>query len=146
MSPVVIGFSYGISRRLTPVRALFDNLANVSTHVSRLKGSEPNLGVRKLREDMAARPPEHRFTVTVIDSDTQEPMARAQVRLGIDRGATDESGQAILDVPKGDYALDVRRVGYVVLSRNVEVNQDVAIQVEALPAPDIDPDDEQVWM
>ena len=93
-----------------------------------------------------ARPPEHRFGVMVIDRDTQSPLANAQVRLGIYRGSTDEHGQTSLEVPKGEYQLDVRKVGYETLSKTVEVTADVAIQVEALCAPDSDPDDEQVWM
>lgn len=94
----------------------------------------------------AVPPPEHRFTVTVIDRETQVRVANAQVRLGIYRSSTNERGQASLEVPKGHYELDVRRVGYETLSKTVDVIEDVAIQIEALSAPDKDIDDEQVWM
>ena len=94
----------------------------------------------------AAPPPEHRFTVTVVDSQTQLQLANAQIRLGVYRTATDAGGQARLEVPKGRYALDIRRVGYETLSKTVDVRADVAIQIEALSAPVKDSDDEQVWM
>ena len=92
------------------------------------------------------RPPEHRLTVTVTDGETREPSANVQVRLGVYRAATDEGGQARLDVVGGEYALDVRKVGYETISRTVEVRGDIEIPVEVSAVPDIDPDDEQVWM
>ena len=92
------------------------------------------------------RPPEHRLTVTVTDGETREPFANVQVRLGVYRTATDEGGQARLDVAGGEYALDVRKVGYETISRTVEVRGDIEIPVEVSAVPDIDPDDERVWM
>ena len=92
------------------------------------------------------RPPEHRLTVTVTVRETREPSVNVQVRLGVYRAATDEGGQARLDVAGGEYALDVRKVGYETISRTVEVRGDIEIPVEVSAVPDIDPDDERVWM
>ena len=93
-----------------------------------------------------ARPPEHRVMVTVFERDTQAPLENVQVRLGVYRASTDERGQASLEVPEGRYDLNLWKVGYETHSKTVEVTESVTIQVEAVFAPDKDPDDEQVWM
>ena len=93
-----------------------------------------------------ARPPDHRVMVTVLERDTEAPLENVQVRLGVYRASTDERGRASLEVPKGRYDPNLWKVGYEMHSKTVEVTRDVTIQVEAVFAPDTDPDDEQVWM
>ena len=93
-----------------------------------------------------AGPPEHRVTIAVIDQATAVPLANVQVRLGSYRAATDQRGQATVEVPKGRYDLSFWKVGYAVRSRLVEVAGTVSIRVEAVSAPVADPDDDRLWM
>ena len=94
----------------------------------------------------AAAPPEHRVTVTVHDQETGQPLAAAEVHLGPYRAATDAEGRTRVDVPAGDYDLYVRKAGYAPHTGSVAVTGDVALRIAAAPAPDVDADDEQVWM
>ncbi len=94
----------------------------------------------------AAAPPEHSVTVSVCDQATEAPLAAVEVHLGPYRAATDAEGGARVDVPTGDYDLYVRKAGYAPHAGRVAVTGDVALQVAAAPAPDVDADDEQVWM
>jgi uncharacterized membrane protein len=94
----------------------------------------------------AARPPDHKVTVTVVEEDSQTPLQNVQVRLGVYRALTDEHGLANLEVAKGEYDLDLWKVGYEMHAKTVNVTESVAIQVKAVIAPDKDPDDERVWM
>ena len=94
----------------------------------------------------AARPPDHKVTVTVVEEDSQTPLQNVQVRLGVYRALTDEHGLASLEVAKGEYDLDLWKVGYEMHPKTVNVTESVAIQVKAVIAPDKDPDDERVWM
>ena len=92
-------------------------------------------------------PPEHRVTVTLLDRDTETPLAGAEVRVGVYRGTTDASGQAHVDVHPGSYELYVRKAGYKPHSDSVSVvSDDVILQVAAARVSDSDLDDEQVWM
>ena len=94
----------------------------------------------------AAAPPEHRVTVTVHDRTTEAPLAGVEVHLGPYCAATDAAGGARVDVPAGDYDLYVRKAGYAPHTGRVAVTGDVALGVSAAPVPDVDADDEQVWM
>ena len=68
------------------------------------------------------------------------------MHLGPYRAATDAEGRTRVDVPAGDYDLYVRKAGYAPHTGRVAVTGDVALRVAAAPAPDVDADDEQVWM
>ena len=91
-------------------------------------------------------PPEHRVTVTVCDRYTEAPLAGAEVRVGVYRGATDAGGHAQVEVQPGSYELYVRKAGYGPHSSSVEVTGDLTLRVSAAPVADVDPDDEHVWM
>ena len=92
-------------------------------------------------------PPEHRVTVTVLDRDTETPLAGAEVRVGVYRGTTDAGGQAHVEVRPGSYDLYVRKAGYQPHVGSVPVvSGDVGLEVAASRVTDEDPDDEQVWM
>ena len=51
------------------------------------------------------------------------------------RATTDANGLAQFEAPKGNYALDVWKAGYVAPSVGVEVNEGISIDVEAVPVP-----------
>jgi len=92
------------------------------------------------------RPPEHRVTVRVADKGTKAPLENVGVRLGVYRASTDAQGRASLELPGGVYALDVWKAGYEMRTRTVKVGKDLMIRVEAVAAPERDPDDQRVWM
>ena len=91
-------------------------------------------------------PPDHRVTVTVRERETESPVARAEVRLGLYRAATDARGQAVLDVPRGEYDVSVRKAGYEPHAGRVIVAGDIALRIDAVPASDADADDDRLWM
>ena len=106
----------------------------------------PHAEARATFSFRAAAPPEHSVTVSVCDRATEAPLAAVEVHLGPYRAATDAEGRTRVDVPAGDYDLYVRKAGYAPHTGRVAVTGDVALQVAATPAPDVDPDDEQLWM
>ena len=95
---------------------------------------------------LAVRPPDHTVTVTVVEKETQAPLQNVQVRLGLYQASTDEHGLARLEVPRGEYNLDLWKVGYEVTPQDLEVSESVTILVNAVILPEKDPDDERVWM
>jgi hypothetical protein len=95
---------------------------------------------------LSASTPEHRVTVKVTDKETDTSLENVSVRLGAYRASTDRLGLASLDLPKGVYELDAWKVGYEIVPRTVDVETDLIIHVEASAAPEMNPDDERVWM
>jgi Carboxypeptidase regulatory-like domain len=83
--------------------------------------------------------PEHSVSVTVVNKETKKPIAGAQVRLGVYRAETNESGAAKVRVPKGAFPLVVTRPGYKMPERNIEVGKDVRVRIVAEPLPPEDP-------
>jgi hypothetical protein len=83
--------------------------------------------------------PEHSVSVTVVNKETKTPIAGAQVRLGVYRAETNESGAAKMRVPKGAFPLVVTRPGYKMPERNIEVAKDVRVRIVAEPLPPEDP-------
>jgi hypothetical protein len=92
------------------------------------------------------REPEHRVTITLREEGTGAPLERADVKLGAYRASTDAGGHAVLELPKGRYALSVWKHGYRPLSQKVSVDQDVEMDLKASVAPDVDEDEERLWM
>ncbi len=90
------------------------------------------------------KPPEHRLTIKVIESASAAPIEDAQVRLGAYRAATDRSGQAEIEMPKGSYNLTVWKVGYEAPATTVEVNADSTVEIAILAVPEENPD--AAWM
>ena len=95
---------------------------------------------------LSASTPEHRVTVKVTDKETDTSLENVSVQLGVYRASTDRDGRASLDLPKGVYELDAWKVGYEIAARTVDVGTDLVIHVEASAAPEMNPDDERVWM
>jgi len=83
--------------------------------------------------------PEHSVSVTVVNKETKTPIAGAQVRLGVYRAETDESGAAKVRVPKGAFPLVVTRSGYKMPERKIEVAKDVRVRIAAEKLPEPDP-------
>ena len=67
----------------------------------------------------------------VVHKETKAPIAGAQVRLGIYGAETDESGSAIMRVPKGAFPLVVARTGYKMPERTIKVAKDIRVRITA---------------
>lgn len=94
----------------------------------------------------AVEPPGNTVTVTVVDRDTEAPLADADVHLGVYRASTDAEGLARVEAPAGEYELYVRSPGYVPYTEPVTVTGDAALRVAAARVSEADLDDDQVWM
>ena len=94
----------------------------------------------------AVEPPENAVTVTVVDRDTETPLADADVHLGVYRAPTDTEGRARVAAPAGEYDLYVRSPGYVPHTEPVTVTGDATLRVAAVRVSAADFDDDQVWM
>ena len=79
--------------------------------------------------------PQHTVTVKVVQKDAGTPIEDAQVRLGVYFAYSDQTGLARVAMPRGTYDLDVLKTGYEVLSRVLDVNGDVTVEVEAAVIP-----------
>jgi hypothetical protein len=86
------------------------------------------------------RPPEHLVTVKIIEKESAAPVGDVQVRLGAYRGATDQCGLAQIRVGKGRYDLHIWKVGYEAPGRTVDIDDDLAFEIEAVALPPEDPD------
>lgn len=89
------------------------------------------------------RPPQHKLTVKVIEKDTAAPIEDVLIRLGAYRATTGQSGLAEIRMPKGQYELQIWKVGYEAPSTTLQLDDDVSVQVEALVVPEEDPD--AIW-
>lgn len=94
----------------------------------------------------ATRPPEYKVRVKTMEKDSQVPLENVDVRLGLYRATTDAQGLAILELPGGVYDLDAWKAGYETPPTTIDVSNDMSVQVEAVPSPEKDPDEAQVWM
>ena len=110
------------------------------------RSATPHAAARATFGFRTARPPEHRVTVTVLDRETEAPLRNVEVQLGVYRASTGEDGQARIEAPAGRYDLYVRKAGCAPHAGSVAVHGDVTVRVAAAPAPEADPDDDQVWM
>ena len=85
-------------------------------------------------------PPQHRLTVKVIEQQSKAPIEDVQIRLGAFRGATGPSGLAEVLMPKGHYDLQIWKAGYEAPARPVDINADLAVEIEATALPEEIPD------
>lgn len=83
------------------------------------------------------------YTLTVTVASGETPVEDAYVRLGPYRAVTDASGHAAVKLAAGRYELQVWKAGYDAPSRELDISADMAVNVEALPQPEPDPD--AVW-
>jgi hypothetical protein len=84
--------------------------------------------------------PERRLTIKLIENDTSAPIADAQVRVGAYRAATNSLGIAEVDMPKGVYDLNIWKAGYEAPTTRVRLDNNMLVEIKALPAPGEDPD------
>ena len=88
---------------------------------------------------ITVRPPEHRVTVEVIEAQTTAPIVAGEVRLGAFRTLTNGDGLAALEVPKGKYELNVWKMGYEFVTRNLEIDSDRTLRIELPVEPEPSP-------
>jgi hypothetical protein len=86
------------------------------------------------------QPPQHRLTVKVIEQQSKAPIENVQIRLGAFRGATGPSGLAEVMMPTGRYDLQIWKAGYEAPARPVEIDADLAVEIEATALPEENPD------
>jgi hypothetical protein len=86
------------------------------------------------------RAPQYSVTVKVVQKDAGTPIEDAQVRLGVYFASSDQTGLAKMAIPHGTYDLDVLKTGYEALSRVLDVNGDVTVEVEVAVIPPENPD------
>jgi len=86
------------------------------------------------------RAPQYSVTVKVVQKDAGTPIEDAQVRLGVYFASSDQTGLAKMAIPHGTYDLDVLKTGYEALSRVLDVNGDVTVEVEVAGVPPENPD------
>ena len=85
-------------------------------------------------------------TITVVDRETDAPLANADVHVGAFRASTDAKGQARIEASEGEYELYVRSPGYTPYTEPVTVTGDATLRVAAVRVSEADLDDDQVWM
>lgn len=107
-----------------------------SVHLTASKLELPHAKASSHFSFVAVPPPEHCLTVKVVEKSTEVPVGEVEVRLGVHRGRTDESGLARVELPKGSYDLVVWKLGYEAFAKAVEVTADVVVQVEMDLAPE----------
>lgn len=81
-------------------------------------------------------PPEHTVTIALVEQETGAAIANADIRLGAHRATTAASGQAELRLAKGQYDLQIWKVGYVAPLRSVAVAGDALVEVRAVIVPE----------
>jgi uncharacterized membrane protein len=79
-------------------------------------------------------------TVNVFEKNAGTPVEDAQVRLGVYSACSDQTGLAKVAMPQGTYSLDVLKTGYEAVSRDLDVNGDVTVEVEVEVVPPENPD------
>lgn len=99
----------------------------------------PHSGTTSRFSFVAVAEPAHSVSVKVVHKETKAPIAGAQVRIGVYRAQTDDTGSARVRVPKGAFPLIVTRVGYKMPERNIEVAKDIRVRIAAEKLPPEDP-------
>jgi hypothetical protein len=86
-----------------------------------------------------AKPPEHRVTVEVFEEKAGAVIGASEVRLGVYRTQTNAHGAALLEVPGGMYELTVWKMGYELVTRNLDVTSDQSVRIELPVEPEPSP-------
>lgn len=81
------------------------------------------------------KPPEHRLTVKVVESELAAPIGDVQLGLGPYRAATDDAGLATIEAAPGRYQLDVWQAEFEFSTMDVEIADDTIVQVELTRLP-----------
>ena len=88
---------------------------------------------------VTVRAPDHTVSVRIVEKDTQSPVADVQVRLGVYRTSSDETGIARMSVPSGVHALSIWKAGYDAPDTTVEVTRSEEVLIEMAKLPEEDP-------
>ena len=88
---------------------------------------------------LTVKRPDHQVTVEVVQEKTNSTIEQTEVRLGAFRTLTNAHGVAYLEVPRGAYELNVWKMGYEFVTRNLEVNGDQSVRVELPVEPEPSP-------
>ncbi len=110
------------------------------------KTPQPHIDASATFSFRASSPPEHTVLVDVAERGAGEPVANAAVFVGPYHAMTDACGRVTLQLPGGDYTLAVRKPRYEAHSVQVAVRRDDAVRVELVAAPEVNPDEGEVWM
>ncbi|HSF15243.1 MAG TPA: carboxypeptidase-like regulatory domain-containing protein [Vicinamibacteria bacterium] len=89
---------------------------------------------------------EHKLVIAVTERVAGTPVAGAAVFMGGHRATTDQRGVTALELPKGTYALVVRKPGYESHSRGLEVALDETVAISMDRIPQKNPDEGELWM
>ena len=84
---------------------------------------------------VASAQPEHHVTVEVIDKESGVPVAGVELRLGMFRATTSDTGVAHVDVPGGTYEVAAWKLGYDLVSNTIHITSDTTIRLDVTPAP-----------
>jgi hypothetical protein len=84
----------------------------------------------------AAKRPEHRLTLKVVDSETAAPLDEVEVALGPYRAVTDDAGLAKLDMPAGHYGVAAWKSGFEAPPITIEITQDTQVEVTLKRLPE----------
>jgi hypothetical protein len=88
---------------------------------------------------ITVKPPEHRVTIEVVQEKTNTVIDGTEVRLGVFRTLTSANGFAFLEVPHGTYELNVWKLGYELVTRNLEITGDLSVRLELVVEPEPSP-------
>jgi hypothetical protein len=88
---------------------------------------------------MTVKPPEHRVAVEVVEKSTNTAIGDTEVRLGVFRTLTKANGLAALEVPHGTYELHAWKMGYELVTRNLEITADLSVRIELAIEPEPSP-------
>ena len=78
---------------------------------------------------------DHCATVRVIEESTRTPVGDVEVRVGPYMASTNERGVAKVALPKGTFEVSIRKDGFQAQPFSVAVNEDLAVDVEAVTVP-----------
>lgn len=82
----------------------------------------------------------HKVTVCLRDRESGSPVPEVGLRIGPYRGKTDALGNTTLGVAPGTYKLSIWKPGYEPEARELEVEGDLEIEIDAIAIPEEDPD------
>jgi hypothetical protein len=84
---------------------------------------------------VAVKPPAHRLTVTVTETETHAPVENVQIGFGPYRAATDADGRAELATAAGSYELSVWKPDFEASPVTLDIAKDTRVEVALTPLP-----------
>jgi hypothetical protein len=96
----------------------------------------PHEGATLVFSFLTVKPPEHAVLVKVIEKDTRAGLENAEVRLGVYKARSDQTGCARIEVPSGTYDLNAWKLGYQAVAKTVNVAGNLTVQIEVVAVPE----------